>query len=80
VFVDKLGNTLGTVNWEKSKGIPAGKSAKMSGAYSDNLGDDGLARIAEMDASLFETKFDVYKIAYKGGEIVTVKECAFCDF
>lgn len=79
LFVDKLGNTLGSVTWERSKGIPAGKSAKMSGAYSDN-GDGGLARIAEMDASLFQTKFDVYKIAYKGGEVVTIKDCLLCDF
>jgi hypothetical protein len=79
-FVDKLGNRLGTVTWEKSKGIPAGKSAKMSGSYSDNMGKDGLTRLAEMNPSLFETKFEIYKIAYKGGEVVTIKECSLCDF
>lgn len=79
VFVDRLGNTLIRLPWEKSRGIAAGKSVKMSGSFRD-VAAHGLERMTEMDPSLFETQFEVYKIAYKDGEVVTLKECSSCDF
>jgi hypothetical protein len=78
-FEDRLGNSLTWIKWEKSKGIAAGKTVRMSGTYSDSMGDN-LERLAEIDRALLATKFDIYKIAYKDGEVVTIKECAICDF
>lgn len=80
VFSDKLGNVLGRITWSKSRGIGAGKTQKMSGSYSGSLGEDGLERIVEMDRSLLEVRFEVFKIAYKDGEVVKVKDCLMCDF
>lgn len=79
-FKDKLGNTLVRRVWAKSRGIPAGKAQKMSGSYSSIFGSDGLERLVELDRSLLDISFEVYKIAFQDGEIVQYRDCNRCDF
>ena len=77
---DKAGNRLANVKWEKSRGIGAGKTVSMSGSYASRDSDDGLGRLLEIDRSLIDVEFVVYKIVYKGGEVVEYQDCLLCDF
>lgn len=81
IFVkDKAGNRLANVKWEKSRGIKAGKTVSMTGTYESRGNDDGLGRLLEIDRSLITVEFVVYKIVFKGGEVVEYQDCFMCDF
>lgn len=80
VFEDRAGNTLLRVKWDKNRGIAAGKTVNMQGAYTATLRSDGIETLLEIDRSLLAITFDVYKIAFTGGEVTEFKECLMCDF
>lgn len=79
---DRAGNNLLHVKWIKNRGIGAGKTLTMESSYSGSgsLNGEKISTLLEIDPSLLAASFDVYKIAFKGGEVTAFKECFMCDF
>lgn len=72
VFADRLDEHIATVKWKDNRGIAAGKTVKMVAEYW-TLETEGVERLVDLPAEDLVVTFDVRKLAFKGGEVVTVK-------
>lgn len=72
VFADRLNAHIVTVKWKDNRGIAAGKTVKMVADYW-TLETEGVERLVDLPPEEMVVTFDVRKLAYKGGEVVTVK-------
>jgi hypothetical protein len=76
---DKAGNLVLRAKWEKNRGIKSGAVRKVVSEYSTFMGDEP-AHALELGTSNLIPEFEIYKIAFAGGEIVEYQECMTCDF